>query len=387
MTKLVHDTISNKDIDDLCLWLKTYPRLTKGELTVEFEEKWSKRIGSRYSVFVNSGSSANLLMIYALLQQKKLNVGDHVLVPAVSWATTVAPLIQFGLVPVLVDADKDSLGVDVSHLEKLCSSQCQAKALIVVHSLGFPCKMKEIMEICSKNNIILLEDTCESLGSVYSGRNVGTFGIMGTYSLFFGHHLSTIEGGMICTDDFETYELLKMLRSHGWDRDISPESQTTLRTNCGVDNFHALYTFYVPGFNVRATDLQAKIGMTQLDKLPEIGRARYCVFDRYDKTLNNRYWKINTRYANIFPSCFAYPIIHPNIENIVEDLVDKKIEVRPLIAGSMSKQPFYRRLYGENGSVPFADKIHKYGMYVPCHPHMTNSEIDTIVDIVNKYTN
>ena len=385
MINLVGDTISNKEIDDLRNWLGTYPKLTKGSKTIEFEEAWSKTIGTKYSVFVNSGSSANLLMIYALIQQKRLVEGDIVLVPAVSWATTVAPIIQFGLHPVLVDADRDSLGIDVEHLEKLCKFHTP-RALVLVHALGFPCKMKEIQDICNKYNVILMEDACEALGSMYHGKNLGTFGLMSSFSLYYGHHLSTIEGGMICTDDERLYEMLKMLRSHGWDRDVSEESKKFWRTTHNVDDFHALYTFYVPGFNVRATDLQAFIGLSQLKKLQQVGRSRFIVFDRYHKTVKNNYWKVNDRYADVFISCFAYPIIHPNVENIVEDLQDNDIEVRPLIAGSMSKQPFFTKIYGNRTEVPFAEKIHKYGIYVPCHPFMTNEDVDKIVNIVNKYT-
>lgn len=386
MIKLVHDTISKQELYDLSEWLKTEPKLTKGQKTLEFEDKWSKTLGCKYSVFVNSGSSANLLMIYALLQQKRLAKEDIVLVPAVSWATTVAPIIQFGLHPMLVDADKDSLGVDVDHLEKLCKLY-NPRALMLVHALGFPCKMKEIVDICHRYNVILLEDTCESLGSMYHGKNVGTFGLMSSFSLYFGHHLSTIEGGMICTDDERLYEMLKMLRSHGWDRDLSADSQKFWRTAHNVDDFHSLYTFYVPGFNVRGTDLQAFLGLSQLKKLQFVGRSRFIIYDRYNKSIKNSYWKVNDKYADIFVSCFAYPIIHPNIENIVEDLIAVQVEVRPLIAGSMSKQPFFTKIYGNKSSdVPFAEKIHKYGMYVPCHPFMTNEEVDKIVGIVNKYT-
>lgn len=384
MIKLVGDTVSKKDIDDLCKWLQTYPRLTKGEKTVEFEEKWSKRIGSKYSVYVNSGSSANLLMIYALLQQKRLHPEDVVAVPAISWTTTVTPLMQFGLHPILVDADKDSLGIDPEHFESVCKLH-SPKALVLVHALGFPCKMKEIMNICKKYNVILLEDTCESLGSMYDGKNVGTFGLMGTYSLYFGHHISTIEGGVICTDDFRTYEMLKMLRSHGWDRDLSSESQEFWRKTHGVDDFNALYTFYVPGFNLRSTDLQAFMGLGQLDKLPSIGRSRFDNFTTYTKLIKNSYWKANSEYANVFVSNFAYPVIHPNIKSIVADLQKNDVEVRPLIAGNIGKQPMFSKIYGKC-SLPFADIVHEYGCYLPNHAYLEKSQIEFVCDIVNHHT-
>ena len=254
---LVKDTIDKDDIDNLIEWLKTYPRLTKGEQTIIFEKMWSEWMGCKYSVFVNSGSSANLLMLYALLELYQLR-NKKIVVPSLAWATDLAPVMQLGFEPIIADVNLNNLAVDTKHLEKLFEEKKPA-AMILVSVLGLSPEMDKIIELCKKHGVILLEDNCESQGTMYNGIKLGNFGLMSSFSTYFGHLMSTIEGGMICTNDKAVYDMLKMLRSHGWDRDLDSEKQQELRKEWGVDDFSALYTFYVPGFNVRSTDLQAVI--------------------------------------------------------------------------------------------------------------------------------
>lgn len=379
--KLVKDTISNTEIDDLALWLKTYPQLTKGPKTIEFEELWSKWLGVKYSVFLNSGSSANLAMLYALKISNKLK-NNKVIVPCVSWVTTLSPVIQFGLEPILCETDKDTLGIDVEYFEKLCQEH-NPSCVILVHVLGFSNKLKEILDICKKYDVILLEDSCESVGTIYDGKKTGTFGLMSSFSTYFGHHYSTIEGGFVCTDDFELYEILKSIRSHGWSRDLSKETQKKFQEDHNIDEFRNLYTFYYPGFNLRATDLQAFLGINQLKTLDEKNYRRYENFLLYDKLIKNPYWKIKD---DGFVSNFSYPVIHPNKNKIVNRLIDAKVECRPLICGSMSRQPFYYKVYGHK-SYEFSDIIHDYGMYIPNNPDMSFEEINYIADAVNQGIN
>ena len=269
---LVKDTIDVDDINKLIDWLKTNPKLTKGELTTEFEKLWSKWLGCKYSVFVNSGSSANLAAIYSLILSGKLK-NNKIIVPAVSWVTTVTPAIHLGLNPIMCDCDIDNLGLNINHLKKLIKEENPA-AIILVHVLGFPNHMSEIVELCEENNILLIEDTCESIGSKYNNKHLGTFGDLSTFSFYFGHHMSTIEGGMISTDDEELYYILLSIRSHGWDRDLPTHKQKELREKYKINDFKSLYTFYYPGFNFRATDLQAFIGIRQMAKLNEIVESR-----------------------------------------------------------------------------------------------------------------
>ena len=377
---LVRDTIDMNDINLLIEWLKTNPILTKNKLTIQFEEKFSKYQNRKYSVYLNSGSSANLAMIYALIAADKLK-NKKIIVPAVSWTTTVSPIIHLGLEPILCECDKETLGLDIDYLKQLIIEHKPA-VVMLVHVLGFPNKMKEIQELCNDNDIILLEDSCESIGSTYDGIKTGSFGLMSSFSFYFGHHLSTIEGGMVTTDDEELYNVLKSIRAHGWDRDVDEPYKSKLKEGFDIDEFKDLYTFYYPGFNLRSTDLQAFIGIHQLDKIDRIVHTRQYNYMYYQELIKNDYWKI-TDFANTYISNFAYPIIHPNIKTIVKDLTKNNVDCRPLVCGSIGNQPYWIKKYGKQ-SFEFADIVDKYGLYVPNNPDLTLKEVEFICDIINK---
>lgn len=377
---LVRDTIESDDIAQLIEWLKTDPRLTKGNETIKLEAKWAQWLGTKYAVFLNSGSSANLAMIYALMLSKRMK-NNIVIAPAVSWATTVSPLIQLGLTPYLCECDRDTLGVDITHLRKLFEEHHPA-VLIIVPILAFPNKMKDIIDLCQEYDIILLEDSCESVGSTYNGIKTGNFGLMSTFSTYYGHHFSSIEGGFVSTNDMDLYRILLAIRSHGWDRDFEDEYQQEIRQKYNISNFRSLYTFYYPGFNIRSTDLQAYLAIKQMDKLPYIVSKRNENYLLYDSLIANDYWKIKNN-NQTFISNFAYPIIHPNIKNMVEDLTQNGIDCRPLVCGSIGKQPFWIDLYGET-NLEFANIVHNYGMYLPNNHQMIPEEIELICKIINR---
>ena len=229
---LVKDTIDKKDIKRLIKWLKTNPRLTKSDRTIDFEKKWTKWLGVKYSIFLNSGSSANLAMIYALILSKKLK-NNKIVVPALSWVTSVSPIINFNLQPILCDSDKETLSIDLKHLEEIFLNENPA-ALMLIHPLGFPNDMDSIIKLCNKYDVILLEDSCETIGTTYNNKLMGTFGLLSSFSFYFGHHISTIEGGMICTNDEELYKIILSIRSHGWDRDLPEDEQKKLRTKYNI---------------------------------------------------------------------------------------------------------------------------------------------------------
>ena len=379
MISLVKDTIDKKDINRLIEWLKTYPRLTKGAVTLEFEEKFSNWLGRKHSVFVNSGSSANLLVLSALQQGDYLR-NNKIVVPSTAWSTDLAPVIQLGLKPLLCDSNMKDLSVDLEHLEKIFIEEAPS-ALLLVSVLGLVPDMESVVELCEQYEVILLEDTCEGMGCEYIGRKLGTFGLVSTFSTFFGHHISTIEGGIISTDDKDFYELLVSIRSHGWDRDLSKETQVKLQKEWGVSEFNALYTFYYAGFNFRSTDLQAYIGLTQIDKLDDWGKQREDNYYLYQKLINTE-WK-PTSYFDSLTSNFAYPVISPHRDKIVKKLQENKVEVRPMICGSMGIQPFYVKHYGRL-ELPNVSLIDRDGFYVPNHPKLTVDEITFISKIINR---
>ena len=377
MITLIKDTIDNKDVDNLIEWLKTYPRLTKGAKTLEFESQFAEWIGTKHAVFVNSGSSANLLMVYALKYLGALT-NNKIVVPSLSWATDLAPVLQYDIEPVLVDCNLDNLSVDLEHLEEVFKTE-NPDAMILVSVLGLSPDIDKIVELCDKYNVILIEDNCESQGTKYKGKRLGNFGLMASFSTYFGHTMSTIEGGMITTNSDEIYNLLLQLRSHGWDRDLSKEKQTQLRDRHNVDDFSAFYTFYTPGFNLRSTDLQAVIGIEQLKKVDWMIDQRNKNFKKYISKLKDYTW-VPTEIDDSFTASFCMPVIAYSPEQkqrMVKNLMDNNIECRPLICGSMGTQPFYTEIYGKK-ELPNVSQVDACGIYVPNHPLLTDSEIDLI---------
>lgn len=382
MIKLAQDTITEEDKNALIDWLKEDNQLTMGPLTREFEREWSKWLGVKHSIFVNSGSSANLAIIYALNESVGKTANKNIIVPSVSWSTTVAPIIQLGFNPILCDCDKKNLGLDVKHLDYLCVIH-KPLAIISVSVLGLIPKIKEIQEIANKHNSYLIEDTCEAPGSMCRGKKLGTFGLASSFSFYFGHHFSSIEGGMVSTNDDEFADLVKMIRSHGWSRDLSADKKKKLREKYNVSDFNDLYTFYYPGFNIRSTDLQAFIGLRQLKRLNNICVNREKNFQLFNKLINNTFWKPEANVGD-FISNHAYPIISPYRGKIVDKLRENEIECRPLICGSIAKQPFWIDKYGVNSECKNANVVDKIGMYVPNHSFLSVEEIKKICEIVNE---
>lgn len=379
MIKLVSDTIDKNDINTLVKWLTQddIPKLTKGDITIQFEDKWSNKIGVKHTTFVNSGSSAILLALASLKESNMLR-NMKIVVPSLSWLTDVSSPIQLGYDVILCDCNMNDLSIDIEHFKEIIKSE-DPSCLILVSVLGLVPNMDKIVDICNTNNILLIEDVCESMGSKYNDKYLGTFGDISVFSLYYGHHLSTIEGGLICTNNSELNDIIVSMRSHGWSRDWNLEKQEEYRNKYNISKFDSLYTFYFPGFNLRSTDLQAFIGVGQIDKLDEFSLKRNNNFNLYKTNINTNVLNINT---NGFVSNFAYPIVNYNKSEIVNELIDNNIEVRPLIAGSMMNKPFWK---GKIEYLKNCDIIDKYGFYIPNHQGLTNDDIYKICNIINKY--
>ena len=382
MIKLVSDTIDKQDINSLIEWLSQdeIPKLTKGELTIELEKKWANKIGTKYSVFVNSGSSSILLTLAALKHTNRLK-NNKVVVPSLSWATDLSSPILLGLEPILCDCNLTDLSCDLEHLEEIFKIESPS-VLILVSVLGLVPDMKRILELCDQYNVLLLEDVCESMGSKYKGEYLGTFGLASFFSMYFGHHLSTIEGGFINTNDKDLYNSLLMMRSHGWSRDLPIEDQNHYNTKYNTDSFSSLYNFYLPGMNLRSTDLQAFIGLRAIDKLDNYSQKRNSNFKFYLKNLTNNELNIESNPDN-FISNFAIPVVSKNKDQIIKDLIEANIEVRPLIAGNLGNKPVWYENY-KRVNLPNSDIIDKFGFYLPNHQDLTESEILKITNIINK---
>ena len=378
---LAKETINNADIDALCEWLKTYPRLTKGELTLQVEEAWANYIGTKYAVFNNSGSSANLLMVYAAMQCGRIQ-NKKIAVPAVGWGTTVAPAIQFGLEPVMVRTDPSTYGMDLDHLEEICEID-RPDAVIFVQALGIPHHKERILALKEKYGFCLLEDACAALGAAYAdGSKVGTIGDMSSFSFYFGHQLSTIEGGMVNTDDKELFDMLLLLRSHGWGKDLDAQTYNSLVEKYNVDDFYKPFTFFVAGFNLRATDLQAFIGLRQIEKVDWVVRRRNENHRRYAQNLEGVVEFQN--WGKDFPVSISFGALAKDTAqrtNIVNSLVENGVETRLYSAGNLGRHPFWVEKYGVFED-EMSDRIHRTGFFLPNYPELTLEEVDTICDIV-----
>lgn len=383
MIKLTTNSIDYSDRRDLCEWIKTDPQLTQGPKVKEAEEAFAKWIGKKYAVMTSSGSASNLILAYAL----KITTGiKKVIVPTLSWATTVSPWIQFDFEILFCDTDKRTLGMEPKHLEILMKAN-PGSIVFAVDVLGFPNDYEKISELCLKYGCPLFIDSCETMGSEINGHKSGNYGVAATYSSFFSHIINSIEGGMITTDDFDLYETLKSLRAHGWSRDLSKETRESLKSKFKISDFNEAFTFYLPGFNVRSTEINAWLFLRQMEKIDGYCETREYNFRVYQSLIKNSFWKIEPLGEKIVN--FAYPIIHPKRDKIIEALKANDIECRPLLAGSIASMPMTAHAnYSENNlkDIYFGKCIHSYGLYLPNHQDITANDIEKIASIVNEFT-
>ena len=363
-------------------------QLTMGRNVEKFEKEFAEFIGSKYAIMVNSGSSANLLAMAVLSNFKFENgfvKGDKVIVPTICWSTSVWPIIQMGLEPVFVDIDIKTLNADVDKIEELLENDNKIRGMVVVHILGNTMNMNKLMQLKNKYNLILMEDTCESLGSKYNNKNLGTFGECGTYSFYFSHHITTIEGGMVVTDNFHTYELLKCLRSHGWSRGI------TSHNNNSLDN---RFCFINVGYNLRPMEIQAAMGSVQLKKLPEFQENRKSNYERIMTSLNEKNSDILTSFTKepcSLPAWFSLPFIINSKykkEDYLEYLEKNNVSTRPIVTGNFARQPVFKDLNMNVDPAIFvnAELIHNQGFFIGLPSNlMSDSKIEKLVNILISY--
>ena len=378
---LVKGTLLQEDISALIRWLSQIPtpRLTKDKLNDELEEKMAAWMETKYSVFVNSGSSANLLML-SVLKEKGLFKRNKVVLPALSWSTDLAPICQLNLEPILCDNNLNNLSLDLEHVEYLFKHH-NPDVLLLVSVLGLVPDMKEIVGLCERYDVTLLMDCCEAIGSKYHGQRLVSFGEMSTISTYMGHEFSTCEGGFLFTNNNEFKNIALVMRAHGWLRDCDKEYREQMKKEWNVTDFMDLYSFYSNGFNFRNTDLHAFLGLEQLKHLDSFIAARNRNFNSYVRYVNQSYWKPAV-YSDRFVSNFAYPLIVENRDYLVDVLRSNGIECRPLIAGSLGRQPFYIKQFRAKG-LKNADKIHNEGLYIPNNHELTEDDIQKICNVIN----
>jgi CDP-6-deoxy-D-xylo-4-hexulose-3-dehydrase len=380
--RLADKTISREDLRDLIEWLETDPWLTQGPLVREFERRWAEWLGVRHAGFVNSGSSADLLMYASLLYSGRLR-NKKVVVPAISWATTVMPAIQLGFEPVMCEADRATFGLDLDYLEDLLRRH-NPGAVIIVHVLGVPNAMEPLLALKQRYGFALMEDACAAMGSRYDGRMVGTFGDLSAFSFYYGHHMSTIEGGMVCTNDAGLHDVLVQTRAHGWPKDLAPEREAAQAQERGVIEFNRPFTFYYPGFNLRSSDLNARIGLSQLARADEVVRRRVENHRTYQSRFAGAadfHFQRCDRATISSISFAAVAASQEHRERVGRALRAANIETRPLGGGNMSRQPYWTDRYGTT-VFPVADTIHLAAFQLPNHPLLGTDDIHHICDTV-----
>lgn len=361
-------------------------RFTMGPLVKEFEAGFAAHFGAKYGVMVNSGSSANLIAVAAAVLDPRidLNRGDEVLVPAVSWPTTYYPLTQYGLRPRFVDIDIDTLNVDLDLLEEAIGPR--TKALFAVNLLGNPNDFTRLREICDRHGLVLMEDNCESLGAVSDGINAGTAGLVGTFSSFFSHHIATMEGGVILTDDEQIYQEMLSLRSHGWTRDLPDENHVHDKTGNAWDD---LFRFVLPGYNVRPLEMEGALGIEQLKKIPALiaGRrenAKYFA-ERFADISSVRLQKETGESSWFGFSLVLEGSLAGRRSDLVAAFAEARIESRPIVAGNFTRNPVMAHLDAiVPAALPAADKVHTDGLFVGNHHYPVRDGIDLVADTVER---
>ncbi|WP_345841988.1 DegT/DnrJ/EryC1/StrS family aminotransferase [Shewanella algae] len=359
-----------------------------GKEVAQYEKDFAEYFGSKYALMVSSGSAANLLMIAALFFTKneslKLKRGDEIIVPAVSWSTTYFPLQQYGLKVKFVDIDRKTLNMDLSKLEEAISDK--TRAILSVNLLGNPNDYVRMKEIISERNIFILEDNCESMGATLNGKQMGTFGIMGTFSSFFSHHIATMEGGCVVTDDEELYHILLCIRAHGWTRNLPKFNKVTGEKS--DDQFEESFKFVLPGYNVRPLEMSGALGIEQLKKLPKFLNVRRKNASLFKQLFSNHpYIEIQQELGE--SSWFGFSLILKenapyDRAHLVKLLTEHGIECRPIVTGNFLKNKDVLEYfdYSISGTFEGAEYLDKNGLFVGNHQNDIESQIRLLYKVI-----
>lgn len=363
---------------------------TMGAKVSEYEQQFADYFGSRHAVMVSSGSTANLLMIAALFftENPKLKRGDEVIVPAVSWSTTYFPLQQYGLKVKFVDIDPFTLNIDLNKLEAAITDQ--TKAILLVNLLGNPNDFKKIQHMVAGKDILILEDNCESMAAEYQEKKTGTFGLMGTFSSFFSHHIATMEGGCVITDDEELYHILLCIRAHGWTRNLPKENHVSgIKSD---DPFEESFKFVLPGYNVRPLEMSGAIGIEQLKKLPDFLNVRRQNAQLFQSLFSDHHClQIQKEVGQ--SSWFGFSlVIKENAsfdrKELVRALREADIECRPIVTGNFLKNEAVLKFfdYEISGSLEAAEYIDQQGLFVGNHQVPLNEELHYLKTVIDQLT-
>jgi CDP-6-deoxy-D-xylo-4-hexulose-3-dehydrase len=379
---LINDNITQNDrqiLADFCLNGK---RFTNGEKVKEFEQIWSDWLGVKYSVMVNSGASANYISIAIV---KELVGTGEVIVPPIGWVSDISSVAQLGMTPIFVDVDMKNFCITTENIKNAITPN--TKAIVMVHALGFNGITDELVQLCKEKNIILIEDCCEAHGATFRDKKVGSIGDISLFSFYFGHHITTIEGGTVCVNDPKLYDLAKLFRSHGMTREASPELQEQYKI--ANPNLNPLFTFAVAGFNMRSTELNAVLGIEQMKRLDYNIQCRVENLNIWLNNLDSN--KFITSFNTTGNSNFALPLMMQSItrdklKDVCKILEEEGVEYRLGTAGggNQARQPYLKKFpYEIVGTLAHSDYIHDNALYVGNHPELTKEQIINVCKKLN----
>jgi len=380
---LINDNITQRDKEVLIEWLQEPDvRFTQSKYVRKFEQAWSEWLGVKYTVFVNSGASANYIMASIM---KELKGGGEVIVPPIGWVSDIAPLVNLGLTPVFVDVDLENMAITYENIKAAVNDK--TIGITLVHALGFDALTDDLIDLAKEKDLVLIEDCCESHGATHNGVKIGNFGLMSNFSFYFGHHITTVEGGVVCTNDERVYQLAKMFRSHGMIREVSEEYKNEYASN--YPDLNPLFTFAVPGYNLRNTEFNAVLGLEQINKLD------FAVEKRAE---NLKVWLDNLDQERYFTgynlegnSSFALPLVLADkdkdlFQRVCNTLEKQSVEYRIGTAGggNQARQPYLEKYeYRILGSLDVANHIHDYGLYIGNHTELTEEQIKSLCEALN----
>ena len=377
---LINDNITENDKKVLADFVLNTNRFTNGPKVAEFEKAWSEWLGVKYSVMVGSGAAGNYITT-AIVRELK-GQGGEIIVPPIGWVSDISSVINTGYMPVFVDVDLDTMAISYEKIKEAINEN--TKAIVLVHALGFNGINDKLVELAKEHDLLLIEDCCESHGASYKGKKVGSIGDMSCFSFYFGHHMTTIEGGMVCTNDYEIYQLARMFRSHGMTREADKETHDKY----AKDDVNPLFTFAVPGYNMRSTELNAVIGLEQIHRLDYNIKKRQENLNIWLQNLNNVLYYVE--YDVKGSSNYALPLIlrenNNKMKEVCSILEEEKVEYRLGTAGggNQARQPYLER-YGFKvvGNLDVSDYIHDNGLYIGNHPELTEDQIINLCKRLN----
>ncbi|MDR1073407.1 MAG: DegT/DnrJ/EryC1/StrS aminotransferase family protein [Treponema sp.] len=382
---LMDNNILREDLDAVIDFLRGSPRLTQSSKVREFEVAWSKWLGVKHSLFVNSGASANLATITAL---KLLNgESGEIILPPLTWVSDISSVLWNRFTPVFLDIDSRTLGMsDKNIIDKLTD---KTKAVFLTYVLGLNCLTERLLSELAERNIPLIEDVCESYGAKYNGQKLGSFGLASNFSFYYAHHMSTIEGGMICTNDDMFYDIVRMLRSHGMVREAYLD-RTRQRYKEDFPEVHPEFTFAFPAFNIRSTEINAVIGLNQLPRLDACIEKRNENFLLFLDNLDGQKYRVDYECKGMSNYAFILVLQNPDealFVKVCAALTKAGVEFRQGTAGggNMLRQPFLRDIVGENTYLdyPGVEYIHRFGMYIGNYPTLSKEKILLVCRLLN----